>query len=439
MNKIKYIYLLLLISTISCNNYLDIEPVGQVIPKSVQEYRSFLTSAYNISKTHKILTTYSADELQLNAKSQGIEQYEDIFIWNNTNPNPQVRTFPYTSFYTTIFYANHIINNAKNIEGDANEKNQLIGEAYALRAMQYFDLVNLYAKPYNSLTANSDSGVPITTEYDSEKKYPIQTVQKVYDLILNDIAEAEKRINITQQKTGYNYRFSKIAVKSLKARVLLYQSKWQQAIITAQEALEIKSTLMNLNVDTSKMPSEYNSVESILALDIVSSFDMAAHAQISNRLINAYDKEDDLRFALYFSKNEDDSYSTKKNANIKFKCSYRTSELYLIISEALVQLNKTDLAKEKLFQFAKTRYTPKGWSTYKNTVNSLGKDALLNEILEERKREFAMEGHRWNDLRRTTQPEITKTYNNKIYTLKQNDERYVIPFPKNAIINNPNL
>lgn len=440
MKKIKYIILFIsYITLVSCDDYLDIEPVGKVIPKTVEDYRSFLTSAYSISKSHKILTTYSADELKLSKDSQGVEQYKDIYTWNVTNPDPRKRNFPYTSFYTTIFYTNHIINNTEKIEGDNTAKNQLVGEAYALRAMQYFELINLYAKPYNASSASSDKGVPITTEYDSEKEYPVQTVEKVYNLILNDITEAEKRLNIQQQKTGLNYRFSKIAVKSLKARVLLYQNKWQEAISTTEEALAIKSDVNNLNTDASKMPSEYNSAESILALDEVSSFDIAVKTQISNSLINSYNKVDDLRFALYFSKNTDDSYNARKNANAKYKCSYRTSELYLTMAEALTQLNKTDLAKAKLIEFVKNRYTPTGWNIYKTKINSSSKEALLTEILEERKREFAIEGHRWNDLRRTTQSEITKTYDGKTYTLKKNDSRYVIPFPKNAIINNPNL
>lgn len=439
MKKIKYIYLFLVVSIVSCGDYLDIEPVGKVIPKSVKEHRSLLTSAYAISKNHKVLTTYRTDELFLNPNSRGIEQYEDIFIWNDENPNPLTRHFSYLNFYTTIFYANHIINNADNIKGNENEKNQLVGEAHALRAMQYFELINLYAKPYNKETASSDLGVPIVTEYDSEQKYPIQKTQKVYDLISADIEQAEKLINIDKQETGYNYRFSKIAVKSLKSRVLLFQNEWQKSIDAAKEALAIKSTLTDLNTNTSLMPSEYNSVESILALDRVSSFDLATYSNISAPLINAYNQSDDLRFQLYFTKNSDGSYSSKKNANVKFKCSYRTAELYLNIAEALTQLNKIGEAKAKLIEFTKTRYNSKGWNAYKEKINTLQKEDLWKEILEERNREFAIEGHRWNDLRRTTQKKITKTYNGKTYILKQNDSRYVIPFPKEATINNPNL
>lgn len=439
MKKLKHLFFILIITLVACDDYLDIEPVGKVIPKSVEEYRSFLTEAYSIKKTHKFLSAYSADELQLSDKTQGVEQFKDIFIWNRTNPDPQKRDFSYATFYKTIFHTNHVINNAENIEGNTNEKNQLVGEAYALRAMQYFDLINIYAKPYDKSSANTDAGVPITTEYSSEKEYPVQSVEKVYNLILNDIAQAEKRLNVQQQKIGFNYRFSKIAVKSLKARVLLYQNKWQEAINATEEALLIKSTLTDLNANATKMPSEYNSEEQILALDDVSSLEIASNARISDELINSYNQQNDLRFALYFSKNTDDSYSARKNANAKYKCSYRTSELYLTMAEALTQLNKTDLAKAKLIEFAKNRYTPTAWNAYKTLINSLQKEALLTEILEERKREFAIEGHRWNDLRRTTQAKITKTFGGKIYVLEQNDTRYVIPFPKDATINNPNL
>jgi hypothetical protein len=439
MKKINYIFLFLALNLVSCNDYLDIQPVGQVIPKSVEEYRSFLTSAYAISKNYKTLTAYRGDELSLKNTAVGIEQYQDIFIWNDLNPGPSTNAFPYASLYNTIFYANHVINNAATMEGETSAKNQLVSEAYALRAMTYFELVNLYAKPYNKATASTDGGVPITTEYDSDKSYPVKTVREVYNIILSDIQQAEALENVNQQKVGYNYRFSVIAVKALKSRVYLYQQEWQKAIDLANEALAIKSTIQDLNSYATIMPSEYNSVESILALESIASFDMVNNANISSDLIAAYDKTNDLRFALYFSQNTDGSYRSKKSADTKFKASYRTAELYLSTAECLVKLNDIASAKQKLIDFTKNRYTPEGWAAYKTKVNGLNTTDLLSEILEERRREFAIEGHRWNDLRRTTQQALTKNFNGKNYTLAKNDSRYVIPFPKDATINNPNL
>ncbi|MGY5353917.1 RagB/SusD family nutrient uptake outer membrane protein [Wenyingzhuangia sp. IMCC45467] len=438
MKKIIYITLLTL-SFISCDDYLDIEPVGQVIPKSVEEYRSFLTSAYSIIKNHKILTTYRADELALQPNSVGIEQYQDIFTWNDLNTSPLTLAFPYASFYNTIFYTNHVINSENSIRGNQLEKEQLLGEAYALRAMQYFELINLYAKPYNANTASTDKGVPVTITYDADKAYPTKSVKEVYDLILSDLDKAASLINITNQPTGYNYRFSLAAVYAFKARVYLYQQEWQKAIEVATEALAINNQLQNLNTDVSMMPSEYNSVESILALETVAAFDLVINASISNDLLSIYNQTDDLRFTLYFNQRTDGTYQSRKSAETKFKVSYRTAELYLTIIECYARLNKIDLSKQALIDFTENRYTPTAWNNYKVTVNTLNIDDLLVEILEERRREFAIEGQRWNDLRRTTQPAITKNFDGVVYTLQQNDKRYVIPFPNDATINNPNL
>lgn len=439
MKQYNYIYLIFMLNFIACDNFLDIEPTGQVIPKSIDEYREFLTTAYSTSKDYKVLTAYRGDELSLKSNSVGIEQYEDIFIWNDLNPSPLTLFFPYASLYNTIFYSNHIINNSETIEGNQLEINQLVGEAYALRAMHYFELANMYAKSYNKASASVDMAVPITTAYDSEKTYPMQTVEKVYALIISDIENAEKLMNVDTQSVGYNYRFSKIAVKAFKARVYLYQQEWQKAIDAANEGLMFNSAIQNLNTSSSIMPSEYNAVESILALETVANFDLVNNASISNSLINAYSPTEDLRFSIYFSKNSDGTYKSKKSADIKFKSSFRTSEFYLTIAECLVQLNKQELAKEQLINFTKNRYTSTGWEAYKIKVASLSSADLLTEILEERRREFAIEGHRWNDLKRTTQQEITKIFDGVSYTLEKNDDRYVIPFPNDAVINNPFL
>ena len=187
------------------------------------------------------------------------------------------------------------------------------------------------------------------------------------------------------------------------------------------------------------MPSEYNSVESILALETVASFDIANNTNISDDLIGIYDQSADLRFNLYFRPVSGGSFRSKKNADTKYKVSYRTSELYLTKAEAFARLGQTEAAKSPLLELAKNRYTAEGFAAYQKSIDALNEEELLSAILKERSREFAIEGHRWFDLRRTTQPEIKKTFDGQRYTLERNDERYSIPIPNDAIINNPDL
>ncbi len=427
-----------LIGFTSCEDYLDIKPVGQIIPTTLEDYRQFLTAGYNIPKKDKVLSTYRTDELTITEKSVGAEYVRDIYIWQDDTNTTLTSQFPYSNFYSTIFYTNEIINNKNKIEGNSKEINQLVGEAYALRALQYFNLINLYAKPYNKSTANTDEGVPLVTTYDADKEYPRAKVEVIYNQILSDIEQSEKLLNVQTQKIGYNYRFSVVALKALKANVYLYQKEWEKASISAKEGLAIKSELQNLNTNNKILPSEYNSVESILALDEVATLEINSNTLISEKLSNSYDQANDLRFDNYFRK-KDDGLHSKKSGDKRFKCTFRTADLHFILAESQANLGNLDKVKEILRIFAKNRYNSTGFSTFVTNLNGLNKEQLIDLILKERQREFAIEGKRWFDLRRTTQEKITKTYNGATYTLEQDDKRYTLPFPKSAVISNPLL
>jgi len=64
---------------------------------------------------------------------------------------------------------------------------------------------------------------------------------------------------------------------------------------------------------------------------------------------------------------------------------------------------------------------------------------FMKFILDERFREFTAEGHRWFDLRRVDQKQITHTVSGMQYVLQPNDVRYTIEVPPAAKANNPNL
>ncbi|RZJ55683.1 MAG: RagB/SusD family nutrient uptake outer membrane protein [Flavobacterium sp.] len=433
-------YILLFVAAIavsSCDDYLDITPVGRVIPQTLEQYRAVLTQGYVVYPEHKSLTAVRTDELTMNELNDEVNVYRDIYTWKDTNPDLMTITFPYQDLYTVIFYTNVIINEAKGKLAESPERNQLIGEAYALRAMAYFDLINLFGKPYNAATAGTDKGVPLALEIDLEQVFVPQSVDVIYNQIISDVNEAKNYVNLDSQTKGINYRFSKTAVYTLESRVYLYQQQWQKSLDAANKALAINSNLVDLKA-TPVFATRYDSKESILALELAYINGLKGASYASPDLIAAYNKTTDLRFPLYFLASGS-RFRIQKGGNDEQKCTFRTSELYLTKAETSLKLNNVADAKATVLDFAKNRYTAAGFTQLESDVNAMNAADLTNFILEERHREFAVEGQRWFDLRRTSQKQIIHTFDGDDYTLMQNDPRYTIIFPANARLNNPNL
>ena len=113
--------------------------------------------------------------------------------------------------------------------------------------------------------------------------------------------------------------------------------------------------------------------------------------------------------------------------------------MYLTKAETSLKLNNIADAKTTVLSFIKNRYTAAAYVQLEIEVNAMNAADLTNFIYEERHREFAVEGQRWFDLRRTSQKQIVHTVNGEDYTLIQNDPRYTIIYPSDARLNNPNL
>src|SRR5699024_11548810 len=73
----------------------------------------------------------------------------------------------WNQIYRVIVNSNIIIQEGSGLEvSDSNtaEKQAMVGEAYAIRALAHFDLSRLYAQPYNFTEDASHLGIPLVSE-----------------------------------------------------------------------------------------------------------------------------------------------------------------------------------------------------------------------------------------------------------------------------------
>ena len=175
-------------------------------------------------------------------------------------------------------------------------------------------------------------------------------------------------------------------------------------------------------------------------------------------LIDNY-RTGDKRKSLYYKAITASAYSLTKygdKGNDGYRCSFRSAEAYLIAAEAAANLaadnadatdNNLNDARTYLKDLMVKRYASAKYNTYAKELDNMQKADLLKAIYNERTAELAFEGHRWFDLRRTTRPALSKSYKEKKgdeeivhnFELNENDSRYTLRFPTEAVEANPNI
>lgn len=442
MNKTNIIYFLLaLLLLAGCDDFLDITPTGKVMATTGEEYRELLTYEYRNFPEDRGYTTLRSDEMTLSpayTSSEDYDSYFDVWVWNDLAHTTTMASPGWRRYYHAIYISNYLMEHQNEItEASQATIKQLVGESYMMRAYCHFLLANLYSQPYTHVYPDTTRGIPLMLAADVNAQPRCSSLADVYTQVIADIDSANHFLQIDIWSKDKTYRFNKLSADALLARVHLYKGDWQAAYDAANRVLAIKDTLVDLNNST-VLPNHYDSPEVIVALEQVMTNGYKNVGRPSRAVTSLYSRTD-LRRSSYFRMVTSSTYTLQKGGSNEWRCSFRTSELYLIAAEAAARLGNTDEARRRLLLLKAMRYTADGRASEKARLDTMSAGELVNEVLDERMRELCFEGFRWDDLRRTTQPQFTKTYKGETYTLKERDSRYTLRFPTEAVEANPNI
>ena len=438
----RFILLFPLITLLSCDKFLDIQPTGKVIAKTGEEYRALLTGVYNNFPDDRSLTVMRTDELTLDpatTTNEDLNSYFDIWRWNDITPDENTASYSWRRFYHTIYIANYIIEHQSEItETKADEVRQMVGEAYMLRAYSHFILANLFGEPYTHCNPVTSLTVPLSVAADVDAVLSRSTLESVYQQVLSDIDSAKQNLNVTTWEVSLNYRFSLVSADALRARVCLYMGRWQEALAAAKAVIESHPGLEDLTQTGYTMPDNYKSVEAITSLEQVMKSAYKGVGTPTLAFINSF-RTGDLRKNRFFKAQTSRVYTLLKGGDQLCRSTFRSAEAYLTAAESAARLGDASEAIQLLTPLIQHRYLAAMQSRVLTEVSAMNQDELIDFILSERGHELCYEGHRWFDLRRTTQPRIEKTYNDVTYVLEEHDSRYTMPIPTSAISANPGL
>ncbi len=437
--KLSKIFLPLIAATAltGCDSFLDIQPVGKVIPTTADEFRSLITEGYSNVPYDRGLTSFRTDEVLLDATmdANDLSSYLDIWRWNDTSSDENTASFSWRTFYHVLFIANYTIESEKLMtDGSGDEIRQMVGEAYMLRALMHFNLVNLYAPAYTTCTPETTKAVPLKLDSDVESVLSRNTVAEVYKSILDDLDSAEEYLNTDTWETGYNYRFNTLSPDAMRSRVYLYMGKWEESLAASELVIAKHPQLSDINAE---LPNAYNSVENIVALEQTMQSQYARTIKINRNFYSKFSSTD-LRRRAYFKQVTTSNITLVKGGSNTYSCTFRSGEMYLNAAEAAWHLGQYDDARTYTEKIYAVRYTD-GGAAKTAAIEATDDTDVLDEILEERARELAFEGHRWFDLRRNGQPRMERNYRGETYVLEQGDARYTLRIPAEAITANPGL
>ena len=197
---------------------------------------------WNDSKlTSAFLTDIYGNVLNLTWPRDGGNSDECLGIMGKDAVQPNNSSFKFWP-YTSIRNINTLLKNVDEGTLPESEKNLMKGQAYFMRAFQYFKMVRLHG------------GVPIIKEPQSledDLNVKRNSTAECFEFILSDLDEAAKLLPVKNSGDSYG-RIDQCIVAAFKSRVLLYKaspqfnpsnpynnSYWKDAYNAAKSAKEL--------------------------------------------------------------------------------------------------------------------------------------------------------------------------------------------------------
>ena len=263
MKKISSILILGIIFLASCQkDFLDIRPQQSVFTEDV--FSSLPTARAAVNGLYSLMQSYSyygrdamvipevlSDNMTRSVRTGN--RYTGMNTMTHTATDANVSRM-WNQMYQVVTNANAIIANEEKLKTiitplQQEEFGQLIGEAYAVRALAYFDLAKFFSRPLKHTADGSHLCVPLVlnpvTKVD-EVVYPARnTAAEVYAQIDKDLNEAIKRLpatgnvynNGTINNAFFKIRLNRWGALALRARVAIFKEDWPTAVAASTEVI----------------------------------------------------------------------------------------------------------------------------------------------------------------------------------------------------------
>jgi len=432
-----------LIAACKKSTFLDAKPDSSItIPTSIADCQALMDNdnvMNGYGAGYPSLGETGSDDYFVNSGFYG--QYtltdQNAVIWAaDTYTDPEVNDWDLP--YRTVLYSNVALKALGNIHPSADDQdsfNLAQGSAFFFRGFAYFQLAQIFTRPY----ADGDTdplGLPLRKTTDINEKFTRSSLDSTYKQIIDDLSAS---IPLLPNTSSAITRPSKAAAYAMLTRVYLSMRKYPTALLYADSSLQIRNELMDYNtvVPAGALPFTRSNPEVIFGAAMYRTGPCFIGRSFTDSLLLASYQPSDLRRDYFFSRGrfigvyDEDGYAF---------CGLATDEIYLTRAECYARTGNINNAMNDLDSLMIKRMSTGTFTPYTATDAN---DAL-QQVLQERRKELLYRGLRWTDLRRlnmdaSTATTLTRTVAGTIYTLSPNSTRYVYYIPQNVINLNANM
>ena len=185
---------------------------------------------------------YASTMMMMDASGQDEPSQVSGYNWYNKplrfvdrTANSETTYFIWNQCYKNIKVANDVLKSV-DLENLSDVAKSYVGQAYAMRAFEYFTLIQLYQFTYKG--HEDAAGVPLVTEKTTEAEAnnnPRAAVKDVYKQIMDDLNIA---IDYLTDSRSAKSEINRQVAYGLRARVNLVMQNWSDAAADAQKAAE---------------------------------------------------------------------------------------------------------------------------------------------------------------------------------------------------------
>lgn len=466
----------------ACDDFLDIEPKGQALLTTTEDYLNLIEDidpSYEHSDSWVLCgdaSWYKTEELKLYT----YPMKSVSFFWDESydRAGNTIKSDLYNNCYNRITKYNAIIDNINSATGPDSDKTLGIAQAKIMRAYNYFFLINTFAKPYDPATAYKTNGIIVREKmFESlEEKGIQQSVGYTYDFIQKDIEEAVSNLPHSAKNA---FRPDKTFGFAFKAKVHLFKREIDQCIEACDSALveartSGKHSLWNMNTDYMRWAPQLlalgypemaidepqyvgmnDFVETVWKTRVTYDYDGPEQLlyqfggtsndpfpmYVTKEVLDLFEKEADMRYRCcirYKAQHETAVEGSQDFATLAIKWNpsgIKLSEVYLMLAECYARKGDPE-SLVKSMQYLNTLRANRLITGRYTQLTTTDKDEAMKWVREERKRELFLTHNGFFDMRRFCtefNETLTKEFEGKTYTLSPTSHLLTFPFPMNAM------